>query len=204
MPSSGSAGPAMDAPQRASSAPPDKRKATTDTTQPAPKKSKAGGVYAAWRKQGMSPSAIITLAAEVQLLAAQLSEKSELRHHVLQTVRALIDAHDCLHEVSFAGDDQPINVPTHSAAPVDTSTSDSNDSSSTDSSSSSTSSSSNVDPDHLAQLAIQNGDYSMQMAAHIIEKISLPQRRVGVRCLAMGKSHTQGRPQSAANRAYPH
>eukprot|EP00971_Amphidinium_carterae_P189353 3758553-Amphidinium_carterae.1 len=65
MPLSGSAGPETHMQTRASSAPPDKRKATTDTAQPAPKKSKAGGVYAAWRKQGMSPSAIITLAAEL-------------------------------------------------------------------------------------------------------------------------------------------
>eukprot|EP00971_Amphidinium_carterae_P053832 1060187-Amphidinium_carterae.1 len=64
MPPSGSAGPDTSAQKRASSAPPDKRKAPTDNAQPAPKKSKAGGVYAAWRKQGMSPSAIITLAAE--------------------------------------------------------------------------------------------------------------------------------------------
>eukprot|EP00971_Amphidinium_carterae_P255958 5082081-Amphidinium_carterae.1 len=64
MPPSGSTGPPTQAQMRAASAPPDKRKATADTTQPEPKKSKAGGVYAAWRKQGMTPSAIITLAAE--------------------------------------------------------------------------------------------------------------------------------------------
>eukprot|EP00971_Amphidinium_carterae_P189354 3758553-Amphidinium_carterae.2 len=42
------------------------------------------------------------------------------------------------------------------------------------------------------------------MAADIIEKLPLPQRRIGIRCLAMGKQHFRGRPNSAADRAYPH
>eukprot|EP00971_Amphidinium_carterae_P180129 3572721-Amphidinium_carterae.1 len=41
------------------------------------------------------------------------------------------------------------------------------------------------------------------MAANIIEQLSCPQRKGGVRCLSMGKPDITGRPQSAANRAYP-
>eukprot|EP00971_Amphidinium_carterae_P144184 2857388-Amphidinium_carterae.1 len=43
----------------------------------------------------------------------------------------------------------------------------------------------------------------MQLTADIIETLPMPQRRIGIRCLAMGKQHLQGRPTAAANRAYP-
>eukprot|EP00971_Amphidinium_carterae_P212151 4209977-Amphidinium_carterae.1 len=142
----------------------------------------------------MSPSAIITLAAEVQLLAAQLSEKSEIRLHVLQTARALIAAHECLCAVSIAREEQPASLPSKRAAPSEASSSSSDDSSSSSSSSTSTSTSriSNVDPDHLAQEAIQNGDYSMQMTADIIERLPLPQRRVGISGASQWANNTFG------------
>eukprot|EP00971_Amphidinium_carterae_P007612 150846-Amphidinium_carterae.1 len=41
------------------------------------------------------------------------------------------------------------------------------------------------------------------MTADIIATLPLPQRRIGIRCLALGKQHLQGRPTAAANRAYP-
>eukprot|EP00971_Amphidinium_carterae_P000282 5851-Amphidinium_carterae.1 len=59
-----------------------------------------------------------------------------------------------------------------------------------------------VTPAH-AQEATQNGDYSMQMTADIIATLPLLQRRVGIRCLALGKQQLRGRPTAAANRAYP-
>eukprot|EP00971_Amphidinium_carterae_P009380 185351-Amphidinium_carterae.1 len=174
MPASGAAGPVASTQTRAASAPPDKRKATMESAQPEPKKSKAGGVYAAWRKQGMSPSAIITLAAEVQLLAAQLSEKSDVRLHVLRVARALIAAHDCLriNTVTVAGE-QMISSP-GARAPSVTSRVDTSD----DSSSSSSNISfrgNNAGPDRLAQDAIHNRDFSMQMASDIISRLPLTQ-----------------------------
>eukprot|EP00971_Amphidinium_carterae_P283118 5620647-Amphidinium_carterae.1 len=42
------------------------------------------------------------------------------------------------------------------------------------------------------------------MTADIIATLPLPQRRVGTRCLTLGKQHLQGNPTAAANRAYPH
>eukprot|EP00971_Amphidinium_carterae_P079745 1577810-Amphidinium_carterae.3 len=202
MPANGSAGPETSTQIRAASAPPDKRKATMATAQPEPKKSKAGGVYAAWRKQAMSPSAIITLAAEVQLLAAQLSEKSDIRLHVLRVARALIAAHDCLHvnDVSIAGD-QTLSSPGTWAEPSDTSSSDSSED--TSSSSSTSICSSIADPERLAQEAMQNGDFSMQMAPDIIGNLLLTQRRIGIKCLAMGRQHFRGKPYAAANKKYP-
>eukprot|EP00971_Amphidinium_carterae_P094163 1863815-Amphidinium_carterae.1 len=42
------------------------------------------------------------------------------------------------------------------------------------------------------------------MTADIIATLPLPQRRVGTRCLTLGKQHLQGKPTAAPNRAYPH
>eukprot|EP00971_Amphidinium_carterae_P350377 6491511-Amphidinium_carterae.1 len=87
-------------------------------------------------------------------------------------------------------------------APSVTSRTDRSDASSSSSSKISVCSN-NADPDRRAQDALQNRDFSMQMAADIISTLPLTQRRIGIKCMALGRQQFRGKQYAAANRKYP-
>eukprot|EP00971_Amphidinium_carterae_P174703 3462832-Amphidinium_carterae.1 len=155
--------------------------ATMDTAQPARHQTTADGVYEQWQQQGLSTSAIITLAAEVQILAIQLSEKSEDRLHVLRVARALIDAHDMPFSHVGAGARLSCLPGTH--APSTAIGTQSDDSSSAKHQPRC----SRVDPNQMARDAIQRRDISMQMASDIIHRLPIKQRRIGIKYMALGR-----------------
>eukprot|EP00971_Amphidinium_carterae_P000737 14394-Amphidinium_carterae.1 len=172
---------------------------TMDITQPTSMKITADGVYAEWQQQGMTTSAIITLAAEVQLLAIQLSEKSDDRIHVLRVARALIDAHDLPFSSVDAG--TCLSCSPGTKAPSTAIAAEQSDASS---SAKHHSRCSRVDSDTMARDAIQSGDISMQTASDIIHSLPIKQRRIGIKYMALGRQQFRGQQFAAANRKYPH